>query len=131
MLFPTHRVKRGASSTGRVVARRRAVIPERGTLKARELAPPYQVILVFSREPFDEMEAPRAETRRQPKRRFASGQLASLLARVRAGAESQRLIVEQVGPQGPTPAPEIATYVVDPAPSRASSVMVEIELPTR
>ncbi len=131
VLFPTHLVGRGASSTGRVVARRRAVIPERGTLKAREVAPPHQVILVFSREPLAEMEALRAETRKEPKRRFASGQLSSLLARVRSGAESQRLIVEKVGPQGPTPALEIATYVVDPAPSQASSVMVEIELPTK
>ncbi len=131
VLFPTHLVGRGASSTGRVVARRRAVIPERGALKARELAPPHQVILVFSREPLAGMEALRAETRKQLKRRFALGQLSSLLARVRSGAESQRLIVEKVGPQGPTPALEIATYVVDPAPSRASSVMVEIELPTK
>ncbi len=122
VLFPTHLVGRDASSTGRVVARRRAVIPERGALKARELAPPHQVILVFSREPLAEMESLRADTRKQ---------LTSLLARVRSGAESQRLIVEQVGPQGPTPAFEIATYVVDPAPSQTSSVMVEIELPTK
>ncbi len=131
VLFPKHLVGRDASSTGRVVARRRAVIPERGALKARELAPPNQVILVFSREPLAEMESLRADTRKQLTRRFALRQLTSLLARVRSGAESQRLIVEQVGPQGPTPAFEIATYVVDPAPSQTSSVMVEIELPTK